>query len=126
MAKTRIYILQFLGIILLLGGYLLGNQPDSKSVMHFNSDPTHQTVISKSTKYTVNGHRVQTTTITTDHNTKHKSKVSRHISFDVVLPPQRCGYVFQPLNIVQYSCALPQNYYYLFYEEINPPPPKAC
>lgn len=125
MLKTRIYVIQFLGIIILLCGYLLGNQPDHKSVMHFNSDPKHQTVFTKAIKYTANGHSMQTT-VTTDHHNKHKSKVSRHISFDVMLPALKSGYVFCLLNIVQYTCTLPEQYDYLFFEEINPPPPKAC
>ena len=125
MLKTRIYIIQFLGILILICGYLLGNQPDSKSVMHFDSDPAHPSVFTKAIKYTVNDVSSQTT-ITTDHHNKHKSKVSRHISFDVMLPAHKSGYVFCPLNIVQHSCALPEQYDYLFYAEINPPPPKAC
>ncbi len=125
MLKTRIYVIQLLGIIILLCGYLLSNQPDSKSVMHFNSDPTHPTVFTKAIKYTVNGASTQKT-VTTDHHNKHKSKIPRHISFDVMLMALKSRYVFCPLNIVQYSCALPEQYDYLFFEEINPPPPKAC
>ena len=58
MAKTRIYIfVQLIGIIVLICGYFLSDQPDSLSVMHFLI-PTRPALLlfTKATKiYAVNG-----------------------------------------------------------------------
>jgi len=36
------------------------------------------------------------------------------------------NFVLQPINQLNHTTALPAEYNYLFFEEINPPPPKAC
>jgi hypothetical protein len=124
MSKMRTYFLQFLGIILLMCGYLVSNQPDSKSVMHFDSDPDVPHVISKSNRLSVNDDAAPTT-ISSDHHSRHKLKAPVHIAFEMLLP-YKVPYVYHPRVIVQHSCPLPEAYAYLFYEEINPPPPKDC
>ena len=122
MLHTRIFILQVLGIILLLCGYFLSDQPDGLSLMHF--DPSCPSVITKTTKSTANSASIQTLTSSED-NSRHKTNVTKYISFELMLP-HKSGYSCQPIVQVKYTCALPENYSYLFYEEINPPPPDAC
>jgi hypothetical protein len=43
----------------------------------------------------------------------------------VVLMPKEL-FRFTTPDIVVYDSPLTENYAYLFYEEINPPPPKVC
>src|ERR1035437_5716318 len=119
MLKTRIYIIQIWGIILLLCGYFLSDQPDSLSVMHFDPNPACPSVITKAIKSTVNGFAFQTT-VSSQNNSSRKTNVPKYISYELVLP-HKSGYTFNSLTPVIYTCALPENYRYLFYEEINPP-----
>ncbi|MFI5196545.1 MAG: hypothetical protein ACHQD8_05600, partial [Chitinophagales bacterium] len=65
---------------------------------------------------------IQTLTSSQD-NSNHKTNVTKYISFELMLP-HKSGYCFQSTAPVKYICALPENYSYLFYKEINPPPPK--
>jgi hypothetical protein len=122
MQNTRIYIVQVLGILLLLCGYFLSDQPDSLSIMHF--DPAAHSVITKTSRSTVNLLNEQTLT-SSQSNNKHRTNVPKYISFELFLP-HKSGYDFQPVMQVKHTCALPETYSYLFYEEINPPPPKVC
>ncbi len=124
MSKTHLLIVQILGLILVLCGYFMSDEPDSLSVMHFNSNPSSPSVISKAFKSTVNT-TFFNTSVSSDNNSRHKSKVPRHVSFEIILP-HKSGYNFSNVMPVKYTCALPENYSYLFYEEINPPPPKSC
>ena len=45
MRNARLYILQVLGILVLLCGYLLRDQPDRLSVMHFDLSASNVTVV---------------------------------------------------------------------------------
>lgn len=120
MLKARIYIVQFLGVILLLCGYLIGNQPDNLSVMHFDSNPIHPYVIKKATKSTAKHSTVQTIS---SHTGKHprKSNAPKFLQLDLQLPTVSDHQYYETADVT-YSGALPEHYYYQFYKEINPPP----
>ena len=123
MQKTHIYIVQVVGIILLLCGYFLSDQPDSLSVMHFNPTPDCQSVISKPHKSAENlSNQIFTTS---PNNPIRKSHVPKFISHEAFLPVTS-GFIYHPYTEVVYDFPLPENYAYLFFEEINPPPPKFC
>lgn len=124
MIHTRILIVQLLGILMLLCGYFLSDQPDSLSVMHFDPNPACPSVFTKAVKSTPKDASIQTL-ISHQEGANHKTNVSRHISYEVVLPNES-GYHFNEICPVLYACTLPENYSYLFFEEINPPPPKVC
>ena len=124
MIKTRIYVFQLLGILVLLCGYFLSDQPDSLSVMHFDPNPACPSVITKAIKSTANGGFLQTS-VSSQNNASRKTNVTKHISFEILLP-HISGYYFETIPSVVYTCSLPENYSFLFYEEINPPPPKSC
>lgn len=121
MLKSRIYIFQFVGVIMLLCVYLVGNRPDYLSAMHF--DPSSPTSFNKVTKsatkqcYTQNQQQ--------QNNNKQKSRVPSQTWMALMQPYNDNGYEPEVQNVVVYSCPLPDSYRYLFYEEINPPPPKA-
>jgi hypothetical protein len=121
---TRLFIVQLLGILMLLCGYLLSDQPDSLSVMHFDPNPACPSVFTNSVKSTANGVAMQTC-ISSPDNSTHKTNVTRHISYEVILPVLS-GFRPEVLANISYDHALPENYAFLFFEEINPPPPKAC
>ncbi len=123
MTNTKQYILQCLGILLLLCGYFLSDQPDSLSVMHFDPNPACPTVITKGVSD--NDIFAAVASDSTPNNTTRKTNVPKYVSFEIILP-HTGGYIFHPMPPVIYTCALPERYNYLFYEEINPPPPKAC
>jgi hypothetical protein len=122
MSHLRLYIVQLAGIFVLLCGYLLSDQPDSLSVMHF--DPSSPSVITKADKSGVEQAAVPVCFSSQD-NTKHKSNIARHISFEIMLPHQD-GYTIRPYSKTSHIASLPICYSFLFYKEINPPPPKAC
>src|SRR4051812_37957839 len=124
MLKTRIYILQFLGVILLLCGYFLSDQPDSLSIMHFDPNPACPSVISKAQKSFEK--RTAAVTSITHNNTSRKLKEPRYTVYEVLMP-QNEGYTFHPFGLsFEYSFGLSDRYRYLFYKEINPPPPRFC
>jgi hypothetical protein len=125
MLKARIYIIQVLGILLLLCGYLLSDQPDSLSVMHFDSNPSKPSVITKAMDESGKAAITRTSVSSETNNHKHKSKVPRHVSFELIMPA-KSGYTFSPVIPMKYIASLPENYCYIFYREINPPPPKSC
>jgi len=114
---------QFLAIILLICGYLLGDQPDSLSLMHINPNPDCPSVFTKSHRSDV----LQSVheSVNTPGPSSHKGQAPRFISFEIMLPPVHT-YVFHQPEPVVYHSALHADYNFLFFEEINPPPPKAC
>jgi hypothetical protein len=124
MRDKGLYIVQIFGILLLLCGYLISNQPDSLSLMHFNPNPDYPTVISKTVKGQASAPAAQAS-VSSHNNPSRKSESPKFISFELLVPAR---YVFtdHPVNCVKYTIPLPETYEYLFFEEINPPPPKAC
>ena len=124
MQKTHLYIVQILGIIVLLCGFLLKNKPDHLSVMHFDVDPAHQMVMSKSHKSASQHKNIADKKSLSKNDCNHKTKEPKHISFDVVLETPQFVYP-TIVQVVKHSTPLPENYVYLFYEEINPPPPRT-
>ena len=122
MQKPRLIFIQVLGIILLMCGYFISDQPDSESVMHFNLSAAHSLSAVKHN----NGVATSLVSISTDDRTSHKSRGYKHFSFKVILP---LGYSVGHSAIPSgegYQYPLTENYHYLFCREINPPPPKAC
>jgi len=125
MLNTRLYIIQIIGILMLLCGYFISDQPDSLSVMHFDPNPACPSVITKAIKSTPNDGFLQMLATSSSNNSPHKTNVTKHISYETIL--QHFGVYYFPVAVsVLYSYALPENYDYLFYREINPPPPKCC
>jgi len=120
---TRIYIAQLFGLLLLICGYFLSDPPDSLSVMHFDPNPACPSVITKAVKTNVNN-ALQTIS-SSQEGTSRKTNTPKYISFELILP-QVDGYHYREACRVVYTCILPENYRYLFFEEINPPPPKDC
>lgn len=125
MQHSRLYVIQFFGIFLLICGYFLSDQPDSLSVMHFNLNPACQSVFTKATKAVPGGVVAATVSVNEHHNTGKRTNIPKHISFEVLLPAVS-NYVYHEIESIVHECALPDCYKYLFYREINPPPPKFC
>lgn len=124
MFQARLYIIQFLCVLALWCGFLINNQPDSKSVMHFDHNASANTVFQKAHKHKTHG--VAVVTSAQEHNKhSHKIKQPKAVSFDMVLLPNYT-FVFKSFSPVVHTVRLPSGYHYLYYKEINPPPPKAC
>ncbi len=124
MVNARLYIIQVLGILLLLCGYFLSDQPDRLSVMHFDPNPACPLVFTNASK-TVSNYCSAQTISTSQNSPTRKTNVPKYISFELIMPSAG-GYRFQEIKQTVYSISLPENYGYLFFEEINPPPPKSC
>ncbi len=124
MQKTHLYILQALSILLLICGYFLSDQPDSWSVMHF--DLTQKNVIAPVGDQNSSGSGVFVTTASEQSSSK-RMNVIKNISYEVIIPKPL--YVlhapYAPIGKTKYIIPNNDRYYYLFYKEINPPPPKA-
>jgi hypothetical protein len=124
MQKPRIYILQVLGMFILLCGYLLSDRPDSESVMHFDLSATH--II---TGASLGGNK-QAANFTALPESKghrhHKQRIPKAFSFNVILPKPIAQYCYRPVTGMAHITAYSESYIYLYAREINPPPPKAC
>ena len=123
MFHTRLNIIQLTGLLMLICGYFLSDQPDSWSVMHFNPDGACISVLSKANNSC--GNASFQVSASSQNNSSHKTIAPTYISFELILP-HTSGYRFYPLSQVKHTIALPESYRYLFFEEINPPPPKSC
>jgi len=124
--QIRIFIFQILGILALVCGYFLSDQPDSLSFMNFNPNPVNPNVITKAIK--ANGKEVATVssiTSQTNSSTDPKSNEPKYIPLEYMLPFKPNIHFFEEAAIT-HGATLPRNYDYLFYKEINPPPPKQC
>lgn len=121
MMQTRFYFLQFAGILILLCGYLLSDQPDSWSVMHFNPNPA---VFSKAIK-TDSSPLLNQKINSSESGPYHHTETPKIYSGEVVLPGQvtLCFHDSAPLS---HTTVISVRYLFLFYKEINPPPPSAC
>lgn len=125
MHKLRLYLTQLLGVIILLCSYLVKNPPDSLSVMHVAPHPNHESVIRNAQQ---ESRVVGATTHLTDHSDtekSHKTKITKYTSFDVMLPKMP-HIPFAYVAVVRYLLPLPASYNYLYFKEVNPPPPEIC
>ena len=124
MRNARLYILQVLGILVLLCGYLLRDQPDRLSVMHFDLSTSNVTVVDKSTRNTTRP--VAQQVVSSSHNNKdHKTNITRLFTLELMMPSVYP--VFYPvIYTVKPTSVLRESYNYLFFREINPPPPRIC
>ena len=109
---------------MLFCSYFLSDPPDSLSVMHIDPNPACPSVFTKSTRSDGSAASVQTS-ITQQSSSDRKTNLTKHISFELIMLVERI-YHFVDMAPVVYTCALPEHYSYLFYEEINPPPPGRC
>ncbi len=124
MSKSRIYILQGIGVLLLLGCYLMGDRPDRLSMMQFDS--TSPSVIKKHHLH-IHSTEHQAHLISSSHNSdRQKTELPKHISFEpMVAPVATIQLVTFSTAVITHDEPLMPEYKYLFYEEINPPPPKC-
>jgi hypothetical protein len=123
MRQLVTYLFQFLAIAMLVCGYMLGDQPDSLSLMHINPNPDCPSVFSKSHRSDVVQSVHESESTTNPHS--HKGQVPKFISFEIILPALHV-FAFHGIQPVVHNSAIPPGYSFLFYREINPPPPKAC
>ncbi len=124
MRNRRTYLLQVLGILLLVCAYFLRDQPDRLSVMHFDLSSTNTTSVGKSTKHIKGTATVQVINSSQNHNDR-KTNMTKLFSLELMMPAVYV--VHYPFSYtVKKRLVLPESYYYLFYKEINPPPPKVC
>lgn len=122
MDKSRIYILQILGIIMLLLGYFMSDPPDSASVMHFDISNTHTI---SGTKQGGNN-RAEIVTVSTDNKGHHKQRSSKIFSFQVILPNPIAVFCYTYGLHTVYNPQCAEHYLCLYAKEINPPPPKVA
>ena len=122
MFKSRIFILQLLGILLLIFCYLLSNIPDRLSLMSFDLTPTSNCTISKSVKSHSNI-ATSSSSISSQNHSSRRADAPKFIPQELALNPT-FTYFFHEQEEVGFSSPIPMNYFYLFFEEINPPPPK--
>ena len=125
MQNTRLYLFQILGIVMLVAGYFISDIPDSQSDMHFDLSASH--VIRPPQNIGQNGFATDNGTSFSAHEqVPHKGRSVKHFSFKVGIPTQALDYYYVPLMSVVHVESLSESYFYLFFEEINPPPPKCC
>ena len=100
--------------------------------MNFNMNPlTSSYTISKTVK--ANFHVLPATTshdentaLTSSNNPGHKFNIGKHLPFKIVLPATSKNQSTGILADVAHMHRLPNGYSYLYFTEINPPPPKVC
>jgi len=123
MSKSRIYILQCLGVVMLLCGYLLRDRPDRLSMMHFDS--ASHSVIKKDHRslHDIDRHQVH---ISSSHNSdKQKTNLPKHMPLEALVAVNTILLSEADQSGISHDKPLLHEYEYLFYEEINPPPPRC-
>ena len=124
MRNARIYLLQVLGIFVLVCAYFLSDQPDRLSVMHFDLSSSNVTVVGKSTRNTTGTMALQIIN-SSQNNNDRKTNITRLFSLELMMPAVHVVY-YRVSYTVKPTMVLPESYDYLFYKEINPPPPRIC
>ena len=123
MLKTKLYIIQFLFMIALICGYFLGDHPDSLSEMHFDS--TTPLTLNKAGNQQENFSSFLISNTENDISTS-ELQVYKHINFElaIIIKLKDPDFIYYPnvSHTIQYQ----HGYEYLYFKEINPPPPKFC
>jgi hypothetical protein len=127
MAKLRVYIVQFISILLLLCFYFLDVQEDKGYDMHFNIDSSSSYIIKKPTSQPYSAqNNTDITSVSSKDKNSHKFNLGKNISFKIVLPQAFIVIPYTTTEVITYTSPIPESYDYLFFREINPPPPKQC
>ena len=61
-----------------------------------------------------------------DHKQGKKYRNVKHISFELYFSTADVAQIFTPDASLVFTPTIPKHYRYLFFEEINPPPPRCC
>ncbi|OJW83460.1 MAG: hypothetical protein BGO69_08275 [Bacteroidetes bacterium 46-16] len=93
-----------------LTGHAVIEQYHHHGGQHLNSSSDH-----KKNNFSSSDHR---------HNKKYNN--GRHISLDLYFDFENNSRVFIPSEAIALTPLISPHYRYLFYREINPPPPKSC
>ena len=122
MQKSRLYIFQAISILVLICGYFISDQPDSWSVMHF--DLTKANTIAPVDSRSTSANYV--TTLSQYAGSSKKMNTNKDFSYKVIIP--RTSIIFHYCAEIRtvYATPFQEKYFYLFFREINPPPPKFC
>ena len=106
---------------MLVCGYFLSDQPDSLSLMYFNpTSPESINIVHKTP-----GSDLYILTSSTDRNqAPGKTVVSKYFSNEVVIPG-KVEILIQFTTEITCRNLFLENYQFLFFREINPPPPKC-
>lgn len=125
MGKTRLYIVQFFGVLVLLCSYYMGNRPDSESVMYFNVHPdTPYVLTTGSTNHSDS--RLESESVTDQNKPAHKCNNVKQFSYAFVLLNKISIPRIFHSNDAALVAAVKKGYSFLYFKEINPPPPKVC
>lgn len=129
MAKFKLYIVQFFSIMLLLCSIFLDIQGDKEYDMHFNQHPLTNkycigvaTLAPSSTPFNSN----KTTSISTEGRTTGKFNIGKFKSFESILPCIAYHPRYVEITSLKHTPAVHPVYSFLYFKEINPPPPKLC
>lgn len=128
MVKLRVYIVQFMSILLLLCMYFIDAREDKAYDMHFNTDSSSSYVIKKATSHPFSkSHNVRAQAMSSTDKGTTKNSIEKNISYRVIIPQNIAATTpFAAADVVAHTSPIPDGYDYLFYREINPPPPKSC
>ena len=61
-----------------------------------------------------------------DHKNGKKYRGGKHITFELFFSLPECPAIFLPYSDFVFRPVISKDYRYLFFREINPPPPKSC
>lgn len=128
MVKLRVYIVQSLSILLLLCMYFIDARQDKACDMHFNTDSSSSYVIKKATNHPFSrSHNVRGQAMSSTDKGTTKSNIGKNISYNIFIPQNIAAtFPFVAADVAVHASPIPEGYDYLFYREINPPPPKSC
>ena len=122
MEKSRLHIIRLLGILLLICGYIISDQPDRLSEMHFDLSAQHViTAVDDASNTT----QVLIKSAEVEHGNR-KVSVSKFFKYTIVAPRLQVDLPFNPIVSPGDKYPGKESYFYLFSREINPPPPKDC
>jgi hypothetical protein len=115
--------------MLLLCSIFLDIQGDKEYDMHFNQNPlTNQYSIGAATiaPSATPPYSTKATSISTEGRTTGKFSVGKFKSFESILPSLTYHPRYVEVVLITHTLAIHPAYNCLYFEEINPPPPKGA
>ncbi len=121
MSRFPAILLRLLSIVVILAAYFITDKPDRLSVMHFNLNE-HSYISSASSL----GFKKEVKQIKPGESRSHrKIQVQKQMVSKAFLTKDISWQMhYLVLDVREFAGFFRESYYFLFFKEINPPPPK--
>jgi hypothetical protein len=126
--KFSIYFTKAFTVVLVLLVFVLSTQMERDMDFTVKHRPPAISYISKSVRPSLAhlAHLPSKQKQENKHKHPRKMHVAKHISLKLAVPTTDASYHLNLLETIAFTPSLPDAYRFLFFREINPPPPKSC